>query len=621
MYLKRFKASAILLALLLILAACGGSDDKGVFGGSDDPDTPTEPSQTVGSIQLLTSTPRIGSFAKDATILAVVKDANNTLMSDVPVAFSVDNNGALEIVRQTTNGSGTAEATLSSPGSYKNRVLTASATAGSLSGSVAVEYTGTTLTITGPASVPLGDKPQYTIALRDPENRAISDELIEITGPSSFSAPMITTNFEGNVIITLNADAGGVTTINASALEGSLNTSYEVEVSTDRFSLTDPVAEIDLGTTAPVTLEWEQNGVPIADGKTVRFSTTRGTLSSATAVTSGGTATVNLTATDAGPAVITAEDASAGGTLSTQRIVEFIATTPDAIVTKTDKAQIGVGEQAEITAVVRDASGNLVKNQRITFSLDDVTGGGLTTASSTTDSQGTARTVYQAGSTPSANNGVEITASVDSNPSINSAVTLTVGQRALRISLGTGNEIEEPTASSYRQPWVVYVTDANGAPVRGVEVQLSLLPTGYRKGRWIQAFTAEGDDIWEVLYSTAQPCSAEDVNGNGILDAGEDFNGNGSLEPTNPGSVAADVTPAVTATDGSLPFGINYPQSFCAWVNVELQAKAQVNGSETVTSTNLTLACAAADLINHDITPPGGVPSLYGTAADCSDPN
>ena len=87
-----------------------------------------------------------------------------------------------------------------------------------------------------------------------------------------------------------------------------------------------------------------------------------------------------------------------------------MATTPTSIDVQPSVFTLSTTQSSTITAVVRDAAGNLVKNQTVTFTLNDVTGGTLSVGSAITDSQGRAQTVYTASNTTSANEGVQITA-------------------------------------------------------------------------------------------------------------------------------------------------------------------------------------------------------------------
>ena len=127
------------------------------------------------------------------------------------------------------------------------------------------------------------------------------------------------------------------------------------------FSFTTPAAntEIILGATESVTLRWSQDNAPVA-GQTVNFASTRGTVTPTSVVTNGaGEATVSITAQNAGTATISA-NAVNGPTASLA--VEFVATTPASIEVQADPFTIDPNSQSAITAIVRDADGNLVKN-------------------------------------------------------------------------------------------------------------------------------------------------------------------------------------------------------------------------------------------------------------------
>jgi Bacterial Ig-like domain (group 1) len=273
-------------------------------------------------------------------------------------------------------------------------------------------------------------------------------------------------------------------------------------------------------------------------------------------------------------------------------------------------------QQSIITAIVRDPNNNPVKNQTVSFSLTDVSGGRISPASAITDSFGRASTVYTAGPTPSAQDGVVIDARV---ADATDRVTLTVAQQAFFITLGTGNTITEPNSTSYLYPYQVLVTDVNSNPVSGVKVELSLFPIQYRKGFYVPLLDKETDGFIRWTPKVRITCPNEDNNRNGILEEekGEDVNENGRLDPGNVATVPTFVT---TGSDGIAHFDIDYPQDHANWATVELEARTAVVGSESSAKATFILPIVDADVSNEDIIPPG-VDSPFGTVADCSDPN
>jgi hypothetical protein len=201
-------------------------------------------------------------------------------------------------------------------------------------------------------------------------------------------------------------------------------------------------------------------------------------------------------------------------------------------------------------------------------------------------------------------------------------VTLTVAGQALFMTLGTGNEIFETTRTNYEMPFKVIVTDANSNPVAGVRVELNLTPLRFFKGTY-EAFR---DPITEAFIQWVTDVSAVCVNEdlltgeitkdrNGILDDGEDLNNSGELEPSNAGTVPEFVT---TGATGIAEFVIDYPQDRANWVEVELEARTSVAGSESSARQAFILPVLASDVTNEDVTPPGFF-SPFGVSASCSD--
>ena len=371
-----------------------------------------------------------------------------------------------------------------------------------------------------------------------------------------------------------------------------------------------------MNTVAQIDLTWTISGVPQA-GQTISFGSTRGTLSGLTAVTNAaGVATVTIASTNAGPAVITASNA-AGTTTAVQ--IEFVADTPDSIDVQANPFTLGPGEQSAITAVVRDAANNLVKNAVVLFDLQDVTGGQLSVPSAVTDSQGRAQTFYTASSTTSANGGVVITGTVQSNPTINNSVALTVAKRELFISIGTGNSIFEPNTAQYRVEFAIQVSDSQGNGVEGVAVQSGILSNNYFKGFWFYDTLASA---W-VQNVTAGPCADEDVNRNGVLDIGEDFNNSGRIEAGNIATVVAQNGNGGNFVTDAAGFGIVdviYAQDHARWVDVTLEATTSVQGTEFAKASNFVLPINGDDVDSENEAPPGVI-SPFGLSASCADTN
>ena len=600
------------LIATLVLAACSGGE--GFVAEPTDPDVdPNLPA--VAAISVLTSSPSLPSDSgQTVTISAIVRDENNVAMPDVAVVFSTDS-GTLTVVNPITDVSGVVTATLGGGGDPTNRTITVTADAAGIASTVSVDVVGTTLSVTGPAALPQGDSAAYTIVLADAATNGLSGQTVDISSSNGnmLDVTQVTTDVSGQASVLVTATAAGADTLTASAL--GLTATHDLNVSDDSFVLTAPAAglEVVLNTATTVDLTWTIAGAPQV-AETINFSATRGTLSALTAVTdAAGVASVTVQSTSAGPAVITATN-SVGTSTSVE--IEFIADMPDNIDVQASPFTIGPSEQSAITAIVRDINNNLVKNQVVQFDLDDVTGGQLSVANATTDSQGRAQTFYTASTVTSANNGVVITATVTSDPTIFGSVAITVAQREVFLSIGTGNDIFEPNSAQYRKEFVVQVTDSQGNGVEGVTVQVGILSDWYQKGAYVFM-----DPVWVPIPSTIPTCPDEDVNRNGLLDPGEDNNGSERLEAGNIATAVAQVGTGGTFVSDAGGFGIIdvfYPQEFANWVKVTLEATTSVQGTEFARASQFVLPVAADDIDDISESPPGN-PSPYGTGTLCSD--
>jgi Bacterial Ig-like domain (group 1) len=595
--------------------------------------TVTTPSPGAGTpipsrIDLLVSSPQLDSDdSKSVTLTALVRDAINNVLSGIPVSFSAPppNSASIQVTSGTTGAPGTATALLTAGGDPSNRTITVMATTGNLSSSQQVQVTGTTLTISGASALVLRGTTQLSLLLRDSGGKGIQNKQVTLSSTlgNTLSATTVTTDSTGQATVTVTATVPGTDTIQALALGATGTATLSVSAANFAFRAPLPDAEVPLNTPHPVTVHWEESGLPVPDGRTVNFFTTRGTLSAPSAMTGqdpneprgSGNATVTISSNQAGTAII---NANVPGGPSSQVRIEFFATTPHSLVLQAFPTTLGVNatgstaQQSIITAIVQDENGNLVKNQTVSFSLQDITGGSIFPASAVTDSFGRSSTVYTSGAVPSAQNGVIITAAVGAAQP--QQVMLTVAQQGLFVTLGTGNVILTPSATQYALPYSVLVNDANGNPVANATVELTVLPTRYQKGVYVQ----NGPPCTHWVKLVSSTCPNEDVNHNGVLDTLplEDTNGNGELDPENVASVPGRV---VTDVNGFAFFNVVYAREF-TWVEVDLRAHAAVAGSEGLSHAVFFLLGADSDFANCTAIPPGVV-SPYGMAAMCTDPN
>ncbi len=571
---------------------------------------------------------RLPSSGNDpVTLTAVVRDSNNNVVKGANVNFSATD-GNIQVTRGTTDETGTATAIFSITGNKTNRTITINATVADLPPSTAnINVVGTTIDIAGPNSVVLGNTIPLTLTLKDSAGTGIAGQTLNVTSANfDISNPMPVTGRNGEVEIEVTAKKDGVGSVGVEWSE-SIGTveSYDIIVSLDSFVFITPLenASIDLRLETPVILEWTTvSSSPVA-GRLIDFKTTRGIFVSglveetslSASTNPQGQATVNIKSDFAGPAIITA--VSDDGTVSAQRNVVFIAKEVHDIIVQADPATMGTNppggdsEKSTITVLVLDPNDNPVQNQTVDFTIvQDVTGGGLSPASATTDATGRASVTYKAGSTPSSENGVIIKAAVR-NTTVSDVVNLTVARKQVFINLGTGNTVSESAdLTRYLLPYSVLVNDIVGAPVSEALVTLDVVPSRYYKGY----YTWNGT-VWERNI-TAGPCINEDLNRNGLLDGGEDYNGNRRLDP---GNVATVSTSSVTTdASGFGLFDVIYAQEYANWTDVDLVAKTKVAGTEAEETASFSLDGFADDFNKEDTSPPGQ-PSPFGNSFSCND--
>jgi hypothetical protein len=587
---------------------------------------------TQRTLSLVTSLPQVPSDAsKSAIITALVRDASNNVVPGVTVSFA-SSSGSIAVTRAVTDATGTATANLNAGTDPTNRNITVTATAGTATAQILVAVTGTSLSVTAPSSLVLGATGQVTAQLKNSAGQGIPGVTIAVSSAlgNSIAAINAATDANGQATFTVAGTVGGNDTLTASGL--GLSQQAKMSVSTQTFTISAPAnnTKVNLGQTMPVTATWLTSGVANA-GAAVTFTTSRGTITGTNPATTdaSGNASVTLSSTSAGPAIVTAS----GAGVSAQVTLDFVAVTPSQISVQPSPATVGLAGTSVISATVRDAANNLVEGAAVDFLIvTDPTNGGLSVASVVTNSQGIAQTNYVAGNTSSGANGVRISATVHGT-AITANTTLTVGGQAVFLSLGTGNSIDTSQGVAvYQITYSVFAVDASGAPVPNAPISLAVLPVAYGKGymagcpggtNWTPNYTTLATDTY--AYNGQKMCRNEDTDYTGNINSlgtsggipVKDYNVNGKLDPGNvpvvsPGS-------GTTNAAGRLDVTVTYPRDHAYWYTATLVASTTVNGTQSSTTATFVLPGAQTDY-TCSVGPPGPV-SPYGQATTCANPN
>jgi hypothetical protein len=571
-----------------------------------------------------------GSAGNEVTVTALVRDANNSVMPGVTVNLSSDS-GSLTLTNRITDANGLVTEKLGTGGDSTSRAIKITASVpGATAVSAVVNVSGNTLTVNASPTINVGASTDVTVKLVDSAGNALVGKPVTYTSnANSLSVKgggSAVTNSGGQLVLSYTASGGTADVITVRSMGEIASAGITINSSTFAVRVLDSLGNV---ASSAAIGGCQQVSVTNAPGSSVTISSSRGTvytdagcntaLGTALAL-SGGAATAYVNATGPGIATLTAT-ASAQ---TTQTDLEFFApvTSLSTITLQADPANIGANtvgstsQQSTLRAIVRDgtAQNNLVKNATVAFSiLSDPSGGSLTQpAVVTTGADGTATTSFIAGTSVTPTDGVQVQARLIGGSGPTATVRLTVAQKSLFISAGTGNTVLTPNSATYQMDYAVIVTDAAGNAVSGVNLTASVLPVTYYKG--YLTYVAPGP--WAPAARTA--CANEDVNNNGILDPGEDSSGNnnGVLDP----GIPVTVTPSVTTdASGRATVSLVYPRDRVYWLDVNLTIRGQASGTESRYTSLVHLIGLSTDYSTQNIRPPGEI-SPYGVATQCSNP-
>jgi hypothetical protein len=329
--------------------------------------------------------------------------------------------------------------------------------------------------------------------------------------------------------------------------------------------------------------------------------------------------------------------ATAGGVSNTQTVQVQSTSIPPAtgpIISASVSANPSVvstntaatSNRTEIRALFVGTANAPIPNVRVRFDLNgdpNSIGGSFSTLSNVvySDSNGIAASAYLPGSRSSPTNGVTIRACYDVNDFAAGAcpnsttTTITVVADALSVSIGSNNLVGVgPQDLTYTRQFVVLVVDASGAAKPNVDIVPSIDLLNYAKGDY-----TKGTTQWN---QSANPggCANEDINRNGVLEAGEDINHSGALEPRKSDVAITIVGGSQTDASGKAIVQIEYPKNVATWAQVKiLVAATGVSGTEGRATWTEVLPAPASDISNLSAAP-AFIVSPYGVVYYADDP-
>lgn len=613
---------------------------------------------TSNNILMITSKTDVKSGSGDnVTVDAFITDVNGGPVTNSNVIFTVEGgiqNGTLSASTVATDTTGRARVVFA-PSSIDRSNKTATVTASTGTGdnlastSTTLNVTGTIIELSAPQNtVSLGTSINVTGTLKDGNGIVIANQAMTLTTAptgNALSSSSATTDAAGKVTFsaTINNQIGGQATITATA--AGTSSTLTLSVSTQSFAFTTPTEGAETQISAgsiPVTVRFTNGGVAVP-GQTVFFSTTLGTLGATSATTdSNGDASTTISSSFAGQSLIRAN--TTNNTQVTSRAIEFVAVTPQKITVQAASTTVLPGQQTETVATVQDGANNPVKNKIIEFALvKNDSQGNLSAAAATTDSSGKAKITFTAGPSSGAQDGTEISATVQDARTVttdpNANVKLTVGGQSAFITIGTGASMIALDITTYAVPHTVLITAADGSPIANQLITLRVIPVKYYKGRYLFVPAA---NRWKTFandrISPPTPCSNEDIDLDGKLDTIEndtagvqadpmdypstinvEDNGDGILWPGQPVTISS--SQVKTDNNGFAAFNVLYPKSFANWLRVKVLATTQVSGTESKTERIFDLLALTTDITQSDILPPGGEEGPYGLENVCTNRN
>ena len=548
-----FKTLASLL-LTFAVAACGGGGGSPGASGFD----PLTSGGTTGAGALtatklviaLSDTNLLNTGAGKVTATATTTSDGGQVVASVPVSFAVDNNAVFSVNGAKTNEAGTVAATISTGADKSNRVVTVTAVSGGLTATAAFAISGAKLTgVPVPAIVVPGSTGnRVDFRLIDANDAAMAGQAVSV---QAGSLPVVTgvTDTAGSFRYTYTAPAT-TGSLDVVATAGGVSTTQSVQVQASGSS-----------------------SIPAAVGP------------------------VRSASVAANPSVVSTNTAS-------------------------------TNNRIEIRALFVGENNAPIKNVRVRFDLAGdaaSVGGAFSTADNVvySDANGIATSAYIPGTRSSPTDGVTVRAcygltdfaSCSSAPA-STSTSITVASDPLAVSIGSNEKVYIGTADlTYQRRFVVLVVDASGAAKENVQIKPSIDIDRYYKGEFVRiggAWTPGYIDSLGAPTAVVPPsCFNEDINRNGVLEAGEDLNGNGSLEPRKSDVAVSMIGGSMTNASGIAVVQIEYPKSLGSWARVKILVSATgVSGTEGRTTWTEVLPVPGPDITAT--TAPAFISSPYG---------
>jgi hypothetical protein len=641
--LARTLTALFLVAIATLLSSCGGS------GAPKTATTTTTVSPAVAVSLTSTASSVKSDGSNTVTITATALTSGNAVVSGQVLNFSAST-GQLGASTGTTDSTGKVSVTFSgTSGINGSAIITATLAGTAVSGSIPIQISGSTVSLTGATSGASGAPIAISVTTNNAGGIPVASQPLRYsiaassTGSGTLSAATGNSG-TGTTSVSVTGTAGGTVNVLVEWLDSAGNVTASATkpitisgTTAGTFGVTAPTncpCAVAIGTPLSITLN-----VPTTGIANVRFATTLGSWPNGLkvdTVPNPGTGTLTLalaTGTSAGNATIQIDALdSTGAALSTASFIVSISapsTTATSITLQSNVAVMppSIGSSlstATLTAVVKDVNNNPVGGANVFFELVNSTGTGesispvVATTNSTGSLLGQVQATFTAGTSTTQNSYVKATVV---GTTISAQTPITVGGTAASVSIGLSTVVAVVNNNTaYSLPVSVLVSDSNGSLVSGAVVSLSLWPSYYYKG--------ERNALCQALRFGK--FANEDTNENLILDPGEDTDGPGGYvlgslaaatigpspsvgaptmclgvatqhdcalwaAPSTAGTIPLTVT---TGADGTATFNWVYLKQYANWINARIRASIQVQGTQTTSVLYSDLLPAVTDVVS-----------------------
>jgi hypothetical protein len=519
---------------IVVTAVSGSLERRAELTVTDTPNTSGPVAADLSLSLSATSLPNTGTSTLRATVAAV--DGNRNALAGIPVTVRVDQSAVATVSGTSTNASGVVTADVGIGADRSNRLVTVTATSGSLTRTASFRVIGAKLTAAFSPIVNTGSTGnQIEFSLVDVNDVAMPDQVVSLTSPQLGSASG-TTDSRGKFVYTYAAPANaGTVTVTASAAGYSLPEDIRITVQA-----------AGAGT------------VPVAVGP----------VESASLTPSPSVVSINADSSTDNQVQLRALFVRAGNTPIANVRVRFDLADN---VNNSDGQVSWVGGNYAYTNANGVATGTFRAGTR----------------SSPTNGV-TVRACY-------ALNDWDFAADACPNEVTN---TITVASEALSVNIRTNELIKSGAANlTYIKEFVVMVVDAAGQAKPDVQITPSVDLTGFYKGFyfwngdfWQQQLTLADTEnyswsgtAWTRGGVTTQPvCPNDDANRNGIRETGEDLNNNGEIDPRKADVAIKMVGSSKTDANGLAIVQIEYGRNLGTWVDFVVTVTASgVSGTES----------------------------------------